>query len=205
MNLSAVILAGGESRRMGRDKAWLEVGGQPLIRRALSTLRASGIHEVFISGRASTDYSALNCPILLDLEHGCGPLGGIERALAAATAPLVLVLAVDLPRISSAFLLKLAEQCDPLTGVVPNLQGELEPLAAIYPKRCGVIARDCLLKFSRAARDFVEACLREHALRAFAVSGADARCFDNWNSPADVTAPRPSAIDSEPKFQEIAI
>ena len=202
MNLSAVILAGGESRRMGRDKAWLEVGGQPLITRSLSALHASGVQEVFISGRAGTDYSALPCPVLFDLEPGCGPLGGIERGLAAATAPLLLVLAVDLPHMTSAFLLKLAEQCNPLTGVVPNLRGEYEPLAAIYPKRCGVIARDRLLEFCHAARDFAEACLREHAVRTFAVSGADARCFDNWNSPADVATPCPSSVYSKPKFRE---
>jgi len=176
---------------MGKDKAWLEVGGQPLITRSLSALRASGIQEVFISGRTGTDYSALRCPVLFDLEPGCGPLGGIERGLATATAPLVLVLAVDLPRITSAFLGKLVEHCDPLTGVVPKLRGALEPLAAIYPKRCDSVARNCLLKFRRAARDFADACLREYAVRTFAVSGTDATCFDNWNSPADITAPMP--------------
>ena len=190
MNLSAVILAGGESRRMGRDKAWLEMGGQPLIRRALSTVRDAGIQGIVISGRAGADYSSLGCPVLFDLEPGCGPLGGIERALSAATAPLVLVLAVDLPGVTAAFLRKLAAHCDPLTGAVPKLRGEIEPLAAIYPKRCHVIARDCLLKFRHAARDFAEACQRERAVRTFAVSGTDAMCFDNWNSPADVAALR---------------
>src|SRR5580765_4688037 len=97
MNLSAVILAGGESRRMGKDKGWLEVDGQPLLARALSTLRDSGINEILISGRAGIDYSSLHYPVLLDLEPGCGPLSGIERALEAARAPLLLVLAVDLP------------------------------------------------------------------------------------------------------------
>src|SRR5689334_8147321 len=93
MNLSAVILAGGESRRMGKDKAWLEVGGQPLLARALSTVRRAGIKEIFISGRSGTDYSVLRCPVLFDREPGCGPLSGIERALEVASAPLVLVLA----------------------------------------------------------------------------------------------------------------
>ena len=186
--LSTVILAGGESRRMGQDKAWLEMGNQPLIRRALSTVRDSGIQEVLISGRAGTDYSTLGCPVLFDLEPGCGPLGGIERGLAEATAPLVLVLAVDLPGITAAFLRKLATHCDPLTGAVPKLRGEFEPLAAIYPKRCHSIVRDCLLNFRRAARDFADACLREHAVRTLAVSETDAECFANWNRPADVLA-----------------
>jgi molybdopterin-guanine dinucleotide biosynthesis protein A len=191
MNLSAVILAGGESRRMGQDKAWLEMGGQPLIRRALSTVRDSGIQEVLISGRAGTDYSTLGCPNLFDLEPGCGPLSGIQRALEAASAPLLLVLAVDLPNMTSGFLRKLAGHCDPLTGVVPKLKGQLEPLAAIYPKRCRFITLDCLLKGRRAARDFADACLRERAVRTFAVPRTDLDCFENWNTPSDVSASRP--------------
>ncbi len=185
MNLSAVILAGGESRRMGRDKAWVEVQGRPLIARALATVRDLGPREVFISGRAGADYSRLKCPVLFDLEPGCGPLGGIERALHATSSPLLLVLAVDLPKMTTALLRKLVDRCDRLTGVVPKLRGNLEPLAAVYPKRCHQLARDCLLKGRRAARDFADACLRERAVRTFAVPQAEAICFENWNSPRD--------------------
>jgi len=187
MSLSAVILAGGESSRMGQDKAWLKLSGLPLITRALFNVRESGIEEIFISGHAGTDYSSLRCPVLLDLEPGCGPLAGIERALEATNAALLLVLAVDLPRMTPAFLHKLADRCAPLTGALPKLRGQLEPLAAIYPKRCRFIARDCLLKCRRAARDFAEACLRERAVRTFAVTRSDAACFDNWNTPEDVS------------------
>ena len=192
MNLSAVILAGGESRRMGQDKSWLEVDGQPLIVRAFSTLRSSGIEQIMISGRAGTDYSRLPCPVVLDLEPGCGPMGGIERALDAASTPLLLVLAVDLAQMTPVFLRKLADHCDRLTGVVPKLRGALEPLAAIYSKRCQDFARDCLVNFRHSARDFAEACIREGAVRIFPVSKVDARCFENWNMPCQVTARNPA-------------
>lgn len=188
MTLDAVILAGGASSRMGRDKAWVESDGRPLIVRALSTLRNSGVREVFISGRPGTDYSSLHCPVLMDREAGSGPLAGIERALDATEAPLLLVLAVDLPRMTADFLRKLAERCGPLTGVIPKLRGQLEPLAAIYPKRCHFIARDCLLKCRLAVRDFAESCRREGAVKTFTVRGADLPCFDNWNSPSDLPA-----------------
>lgn len=62
MNHSAVILAGGQSKRMGRDKALLEVGGQPLLVRQIKFGWATRATEVFISGRAGVDYSHLNCP-----------------------------------------------------------------------------------------------------------------------------------------------
>ncbi len=188
MKLSAVILAGGESRRMGRDKAWVETGGQPLVVRALSTIRDAGIEEVFISGRAGSDYSGLGCAVIFDREPGSGPVAGIERALEAATAPLTLVLAVDMPRMTAGFLRKLSQHCGHLTGVIPKLAGHLEPLAAIYPQRCGCIARNCQLKGQRAARGFAEACLRERAIETFVVPPADAICFDNWNRPSDLFA-----------------
>jgi molybdopterin-guanine dinucleotide biosynthesis protein A len=188
MNLAAVILAGGESSRMGQDKAWVEFNGESLIARALGTVRGSGITEIFISGRAGTDYSRLRCTVLFDRETGLGPLAGIEQALETTQASLLLVLAVDLPRMTAAFLRNLADHCDPLTGAIPKLKGELEPLAAIYPRRCRYIARDCLLRCHRPARDFAEACLHERAVRTFPVPRNEIQCFDNWNSPSDVAA-----------------
>jgi molybdopterin-guanine dinucleotide biosynthesis protein A len=191
VNLSAVILAGGKSSRMGRDKAWLEADGQPLLARVVATVRELGVEEIFISGRAGEDYSALRCPVLFDLEPECGPLGGIERGLDATVSPLLLVLAVDLPHMTTPFLRKLVARCDALTGAVPMLNGELEPLAAIYPRRCHAIAFDCITHSRLAARDFAAAGLREQAVRTLTVTKADAACFHNWNTPADIPAPVP--------------
>ncbi len=95
MQCSAVILAGGESKRMGGDKAWVESGGRPLVQLAVEKVRELGIKEIFTSGRAGEDYSALKCAVLFDLEPGFGPLGGIERGLHECASPLLLVLAVD--------------------------------------------------------------------------------------------------------------
>jgi len=198
MNLSAVILAGGASRRMGRDKAWLEADGQSLLVRAVAKARELGAEEVFISGREGEDYSALRCPVLLDLEPGFGPLGGLERGLHAAASPLLLVLAVDLPHMTTAFLRKLAARCNALTGVVPQLNGELEPLAAIYPRRCHALAFDALAHARHAARDFAVACLHEQTVRTMTVVKADADCFNNWNTPADVVPPIPCRKSTSP-------
>jgi molybdopterin-guanine dinucleotide biosynthesis protein A len=186
MNLSAVILAGGASRRMGRDKAWVSLEGKPLIAHAVEKVRQLGVEEFFVSGRAGEDYSVLKCPVLYDLEPGFGPVGGIERALQVTSSPLLLVLAVDLPHMTTAFLRKLAAHCNHLTGAVPVLDRGLEPLAAIYPRRCHAIASDFIAKSRLSARDFAAACLRERAVQKFAVTRADMDCFTNWNRPADV-------------------
>lgn len=186
MQLSAVILAGGESKRMGRDKAWVEFSGRPLIAHAVDKIAALGVREIFISGRAGQDFSAWKCPVLFDLEPGFGPLGGIERALHECQSPLLLVLAVDLPGMTPEFLLKLTARCDRLTGVIPKLDGELEPLAAIYPKRCHALAFSAIARSRHAAREFATACLHEQAVRSFSVSAGDAKCFANCNRPDDL-------------------
>jgi molybdopterin-guanine dinucleotide biosynthesis protein A len=139
VNLSAVILAGGESRRMGRDKAWVKFDGRSLLTQAVDKVREADIEGIFISSRPGGDYSALDRPLLFDLEPGLGPMGGIERGLHCCTAPLLLVLAVDLPHMTGEFLQSLAVRCVRSQASCPNCS-RLEPLAAIYPKRCHAFA-----------------------------------------------------------------
>ena len=192
MELSAVILAGGESKRMGRDKALIELEGQTLLALAVEKVRRLGVAEIFISGRPDRDYSAVAYPVLFDLAPGFGPLGGIERALHECRSPLLLVLAVDLPHMTTEFLRKLMARCDPLTGVVPELEGRLEPLAATYPKRCYQFANDFVARSRPVVCQFAEACLRERAVRKFEITPADADCLSNWNSPADISTANPA-------------
>lgn len=189
MMFSAVILAGGQSRRMGCDKARIKLRGQSLLLRAVATARRAGAAEVFVSGRKEADYTDANCPVLLDTKPGLGPLGGIERALREMTSPLLLVLAVDLPYVTPAFLQKLASRCDAETGIVPRGQSSLEPLVAVYPKRCVVLVRDALAQGQLAACDFANACLQSGAVREFRVPPRDWVRLANWNSPTDLPVP----------------
>ena len=134
MKFSTVILAGGKSKRMGQDKAWLPVCGKPLITRQIALVRELGAAEIFISGRAGTDYSALDCPVLTDHFEDVGPLAGIERALKEISTPLLLVLAVDMPRMSAVQVQMLLSNCTENCGAIPRSQNGLEPLAAVYPR-----------------------------------------------------------------------
>lgn len=188
LKFSAVILAGGESRRMGCDKAWLEVRGETLLSRAVVTVRRAGAAEVFISGRHGVDYAGLECPVLFDLKPGGGPLGGVERALAAASNPLLLVCAVDMSKMTATLLRKMISCCDEQTGVVPKCRGKLEPLAAIYPKRSHALVVAALRQSRLTAREFAEACLRKGMVRKFSVPPAEQGRFANCNTPDDLPA-----------------
>lgn len=189
VKFSAVILAGGKSSRMGRDKAWLPLDGQPLLAHQLAIVRKLNPAEVFISGRADVNYTSLGCPVLTDEIADTGPLAGIAAGLAASSAPLVLVLAVDMPDMTSAVLRRLLGQCASEVGVVPRVNRRIEPLAAIYPKAAAPFAVDMLKRQLRAVRAFAERCRQAGLVAVHEVEAADWKCFANWNSPDDLPQP----------------
>jgi molybdopterin-guanine dinucleotide biosynthesis protein A len=193
MNFSAVILAGGQSSRMGRDKATVELGGQTLLARQIALARSVGATELFISGRAGVDYGKTAARILTDRFTNAGPLAGIERALAEMNTAHLLVLAVDMPRLTTELLQKLAQACGKECGAVPEMRGHIEPLVAFYPRRTHDIAVNMLMEARSNANhrtpgptDFARCGVTAGILRVVPLSGAEAELFANVNSPADL-------------------
>ncbi len=193
--ISAVILAGGKSSRMGRDKAWLELGGRTLLARQIELVRNAGATEVFISGRAAVDYSAFRCRVLQDRFQNVGPLAGIERALDEMTAPLLLVLAVDMPEMSGVFLEKLRAVCTENCGAIPQVNGRIEPLAAFYPKASLDLAAEMLSRQRAGSEtgapgptDFGRECVKGKLATLVEASTVEAGYFTNLNSPEDLRA-----------------
>lgn len=186
MNHGAVILAGGQSTRMGRDKALLDVGGQPLLARQINLAWATRATEVFISGRTGVDYSHFNCPVLLDRLPGAGPLAGIERGLAALTNARLLVLAVDLPEMTETLLNAMAEASPEHLGAIPRLCGRIEPLAAFFPKTSLRLAQIALRSNNYSVTAFSQQCVHAGIAKFIELSSHQAKCFANWNSPIDV-------------------
>jgi len=187
MNFSAVILAGGKSSRMGRDKAFLEIGGTTLLARQIGLARELGAAEIFISGRAETNYSKFNRRVLQDKFPAAGPLAGIERALDLISTPLLLVLAVDLPEINAELLRALAANCSENFGAIPRVKENLEPLAAFYPKSAQSLAETLLRAKKNVVADFAKECVQAGLARFVEMSASEANCFANWNSPADLS------------------
>lgn len=185
MNFSAVILAGGQSRRMGTDKAWLKRDGKTLLERQIELLQSLRASEVFISGRPDTDYTRFGLPVLRDLAADSGPLGGIERALEAAAQPLLLVLAVDMAEMTLETLSELTSRCGPARGVVPRVNGRVEPLAAVYPKTAWPDAVAILTRGSKSATAFASKCVESGQAHFHDFGQGDAACFKSWNVSED--------------------
>jgi molybdopterin-guanine dinucleotide biosynthesis protein A len=143
LDVTAFVLAGGRSTRMGSDKALLTVGKQTLLERALQTAAAVA-NQVFIAG--SRDRYAQYGDVVEDIFPDCGPLGGIHAALCITKTDLNLMLSVDTPSISSDFLCWLMQQARASSElmVVPDALGGLQPLAAIYRRRLRAVAEEAL-------------------------------------------------------------
>jgi molybdopterin-guanine dinucleotide biosynthesis protein A len=142
-DVTAFILAGGQSSRMGSDKALLTVGNQTLLERALHTAAAVA-NTVFIAG--PRDRYAQYGDVVEDVFPDCGPLGGIHAALCITQTELNLMLAVDTPSIGPDFLAWLLQQARASgeLAVVPEALGGLQPLTAIYHRPLRVMAEQAL-------------------------------------------------------------
>ena len=142
-DVTAFILAGGRSSRMGTDKALLAFGGKSLLERALHTAAAVA-DAVFIVGPREP-YGRYG-DVVEDVFPDCGPLGGIHAALCRTQTELNLMLSVDTPLMSSDFLAWLVEQARASSEliVVPEALGGPQPLAAVYRRSLQAMAEQAL-------------------------------------------------------------
>lgn len=148
-----VVLAGGASRRMGRDKALLEIAGEPLLARQVALLRSVGL-EPLVAGRPSPADAAWRG--LPDRTPGEGPLAAVVGVLAELRSP-VLVVAVDAPRLRGAHLAWLLAQADAGPGVVAAGADGPDPTFAIYAPEALPAAEVLLAQGRRALHRLIPA------------------------------------------------
>lgn len=131
--LSVVIQAGGQSSRMGEDKALKPFLGKPLIERVIERLSPIA-DEVIVTTNRPADYEFLSLRLIPDLKPGRGALGGLYTAIASANHPFVAVAACDMPFASksffeSAYHLLVKEEAD---VVIAKTDEGYEPFHALY-------------------------------------------------------------------------
>ncbi len=129
-DITGALLAGGESRRFGRDKSLADWNGRPLIEKAATALTATCGHVILLANDPEP-YSFLGLEHTPDLRPGKGPLAGLEAALAAATQ-WVLLAACDMPCLSVRLLRHLIRVKNGFRAVIPEGPQGPEPLCAIY-------------------------------------------------------------------------
>jgi molybdenum cofactor guanylyltransferase len=187
MKISAVLLAGGESRRFGQDKATFLFEGRPLWERQLGILRAVEPDQILVSARTDPPWRPGDIVFVPDEAPLRGPISGLAAAFGAMKGSHLLALAVDMPSMTEDYLLSLAGRVTPGCGVVPIVNGEPEPLAAIYPREAAAIVAEVIVKNSDLSlRGLISKLLHAEQVRPISVTPNELILFQNINEPRDV-------------------
>jgi len=185
-DLSASILAGGKSTRMGTDKAFVLLGGRTLLSRMLDLARqlTANVHII-----GDPTKFAPFAPTIEDIFPGCGPLGGIHAALCSSRTDLNVILAVDVPFVSLALLDYITSRATSFDAsvTVARAAGGFQPLCAVYRRSFADAAENALRAghykidalFTPASTQVIEEAELE-------TSGFSPRIFRNLNTPEEL-------------------
>jgi molybdenum cofactor guanylyltransferase len=184
LQATLVVLAGGDSRRMGRPKALLPVGGTTLIEWLTARLAPQFAHLV-IAGRGPERLpQGLRPHLAPDLHPGAGPLAGVEAGLAASPHDVVVAVACDMPAVTTDLLRRLAHAAGDarIDAAVPRVGGRPEPACAAYRRSAaGPIAAALAAGRLRAADALAD-------LRVRWLDAEEPALFANLNTPDDYRA-----------------
>ncbi len=191
MTITSLILAGGASSRMGRNKALLELDGQMLVARVATALQAL-TDDILIVANDPEPYRFLHRPIIPDIQPGRGPLMGLYSGLKAARGDLALLAAVDMPFLSPEFLRYLVSLAPGYDVVIPNAHGRLHPLCAVYRRAsCLPAVEEAIARGQRRLIAFHSQVrvrqVNEETLRRIE---PDLRSLMNVNTPEELEAAR---------------
>jgi molybdenum cofactor guanylyltransferase len=187
--MSAAILAGGRSKRMGRDKALLQIGDKTMIEHVAEMVQSQAPEVMIVSNKQET-YRFLGLPVYPDAVHGCGPLGGIYTALLYSKHRHCLVVACDLPFLNLPLLRFLCENCRPHDVLVFESETGVEPLCAVYSKNCLPAIEKHMKAGKYKVSDFYETVSTRVVKLKPELAFYDGSTFLNVNTPEDLAEAR---------------
>lgn len=187
--MTGVLLAGGKSRRMGRDKRFLELMGQTLLERVLSVLETLFSDILVVAAEPEPQLTSLRHRLVTDLIPGCATLGGLYTGLSLAGHPRIFACAVDMPLLDQAVIERMIRLGQGADVVMAKLASGLQPMHAIYSRSClphlerMVRATSLKVQDLAAAPDLLVRLVSEDELKDL-----DPRflSFLNINTPADL-------------------
>jgi molybdopterin-guanine dinucleotide biosynthesis protein A len=186
-DLTAFVLAGGQSTRMGRDKAFLRWQEGTLLEHALAVARELTPDARIVA--SAKQLAGQGAVVVEDIYGSCGPLGGIHAALVSSVSPWNLVLAVDLPLVNPPLLGYLVARARESQAVVtvPNVGGQLQPLCAVYRREFAEVAERSL-KEGKNKIDLLFATVRTQVIaeEKLLQAGFAREMFRNVNTPQDL-------------------
>jgi molybdopterin-guanine dinucleotide biosynthesis protein A len=192
IDVTGVLLAGGNSRRMGEDKRYLVVGEQTLLARGLVVLRSIFQEVLVIIAQDSLPLN-VDARVVRDLVPDCGSLGGLYTGLTQATTPYIFVVACDMPFLDPAVITQFTSRRASADIVMAKLAARLHPMHALYSKGCLPVLEQMI----RARQLKIQEMVSHSSLHVRYVTDADlltidpsGRSFQNVNTPADLDVAR---------------
>lgn len=182
-NITAIILAGGKSSRMGREKGFVKLNGKPLIEHVIEKVKPLTDSVIIITNQSG--YRRFGFACFPDIIKNCGPIGGIFTGLHHTTTKKNLVLSCDIPLIPETFLNYLVEQTGNEDALVPWHDGKTEPLCAVYGQTC----KKTLKKLIDQRQFKLQKALKKMNTRFLDLScfgGFEKKWFVNINTPGDL-------------------
>src|SRR5207249_10149110 len=193
MTLTAVLLAGGESRRMGTEKATIVFNGEPLWQRQIKLLRHLGPENILVSARAERSWRPADTELVLDQPPSRGPISGLTAALGRTRTSHLIALGVDMPFVTTAQLQDLCRRASAGCGVVPTIEELVEPLAAVYPVEAYADFTAALTGNDWSLQSLVRRLADEGKVQLVNVVDAEVELYRSLNEPQDLPSPRRSA------------
>ena len=186
VNLSAVLLAGGESRRMGEDKATLLFQGKQLWQIQLDLLRKLEPAEILVSARTNPAWRPADVQFVPDAFPSRGPLSGLVASLDRINTSHLLALAIDMPFMTDKYLTFLCSQIEPRRGVIAKIDERFEPLAAIYPREALANLQSALSGEDFSLQTLTGPLVAVGKLRVTNVTSQERKLFLNVNASSDL-------------------
>ena len=185
-DISAVLLAGGESRRMGKDKATLLVRGTSLWQIQLDLLRKLEPTEILVSARTDPVWRPADVQFVADDPPSRGPLSGLAASLAHTRTNHLLALAIDMPFMNEKYLASLCSQAELGRGVIAKIEDRFEPLAAVYPREVVANVQSALLGTDFSLQTLASRLVAAGKLQVLPVMSQERRLFLSVNEQADL-------------------
>jgi molybdopterin-guanine dinucleotide biosynthesis protein A len=188
LRMTSIILAGGRASRMeARDKSFLEIDNEPIIKRQLRKLKSLS-QEVIIVSNSPDNYKGLKeVKVISDVVPNCGPLGGIYSGLLASRDDYNFVVACDMPFIDSALIQYMHKNAYGYDIVVPRIYNRYEPLFCIYSKKCLKYIKELLdKKVFKISTFFSEVVAREITENEVVQFTSPEKVFINVNTQEDL-------------------
>lgn len=189
-NQAGALLAGGKSRRMGRDKATLPWKGRSFAEIQCDKLRQLNLDPLLVSAPEKPFWLPEDFRWIPDSPSfvGAGPLAGLLALAQQTKAEHLFILAVDLPRFPEAFFQNQAPILESGRGWIPEIQGRLQPLAACYPRTFLLEIEACLRRRENRVLSWVEPGIQCGILETLKIPKFLENAFANVNTPEDLEA-----------------